>query len=228
MWWRRSALYLCGMTARSRASKQAASYAIPPIRATRCQAVDLRRLDAVGEVTADDPLPVQVAQEHAQRAAQPDHRGPPEVAGAFGDEGAEQERRQVLEIVAADAPKVALEATQEMAVVPDRRVVQAAFLPQVGEEAGSLSAEWIRRMRPTVRGGVIRQSNREHLLDGIANVEPDLPAGCRICLTAAGLHPVGDEGVDICRQLVPPCRSPTRRECAEPDQDRHPPKHVAR
>jgi hypothetical protein len=35
MWWRRSALYLCGMTARSRASKQAASYAIPPIRATR-------------------------------------------------------------------------------------------------------------------------------------------------------------------------------------------------
>src|SRR3954454_4596796 len=78
MWWRRSALYLCGMTARSRASQQAASYAIPPIRATRCQAVDLRRLDAVGEVTADDPLPVQVAQEHAQRAAQPDHRGPPE------------------------------------------------------------------------------------------------------------------------------------------------------
>src|SRR3954462_15823940 len=35
MWWRRSALYLCGMTARSGASKQADPYAIPHIRATR-------------------------------------------------------------------------------------------------------------------------------------------------------------------------------------------------
>src|SRR3954462_1746601 len=38
MWWRRSALYLCGMKARPGASKQAAPYAIPPIRATRCNA----------------------------------------------------------------------------------------------------------------------------------------------------------------------------------------------
>jgi hypothetical protein len=37
MWWRRSALYLCGMTARSGASKQAHPYAIPHIRATRCR-----------------------------------------------------------------------------------------------------------------------------------------------------------------------------------------------
>src|SRR3954447_12897714 len=36
IWWRRSALYLCGMKARSGASKQATPYAIPHIRATRC------------------------------------------------------------------------------------------------------------------------------------------------------------------------------------------------
>jgi hypothetical protein len=35
IWWRRSALYLCGMKARSGASKQIASYAIRHIRATR-------------------------------------------------------------------------------------------------------------------------------------------------------------------------------------------------
>src|SRR3954451_3050367 len=35
IWWRRSALYLCGMKARSGASKQATPYAIPHIRATR-------------------------------------------------------------------------------------------------------------------------------------------------------------------------------------------------
>src|SRR3954454_16051025 len=37
IWWRRSALYLCGMKARSGASKQATPYAIPHIRATRCR-----------------------------------------------------------------------------------------------------------------------------------------------------------------------------------------------
>src|ERR687897_609990 len=36
IWWRWSALYLCGMKARSGASKQIASYAIRHIRATRC------------------------------------------------------------------------------------------------------------------------------------------------------------------------------------------------
>ena len=75
---------------------------------------------------------------------------------------------------------------------------------------------------------MIRQSDREHLLDGVANIKPDLPAGCRACLAAAGLHPVGDEGIDMRRQFVPPCRSLARRECAEPDQDRDSPKHVAR
>ena len=161
----------------------------------------------MGEVTVDDSLPAQIAQEHPYALHSPIIAEPPKVARTLGDESAEQERRKVLEIVAADAVEIALKAPQEMAVVLDRRVAQAAFLPQIGEEAGSLPDERIGRMRPTVHGGMIRQSDREHLLDGVANIKPDLPAGCRACLAAAGLHPVGDEGIDMCRQFVPPCRS---------------------
>ena len=63
------------------------------------------------------------------------------MARTLGDESAEQERREVLEITAVNAVEIPLKAVQEMAVVPDRRVAQAAFLPQIGEEAGSLPGE---------------------------------------------------------------------------------------
>src|SRR3954471_14019924 len=53
MWWRRSALYLCGMKARSGAAKQTVPYAIPPIRATRWLAP---RAPLAGAVLLDQPL----------------------------------------------------------------------------------------------------------------------------------------------------------------------------
>jgi hypothetical protein len=43
MWWRRSALYLCGIKARSGASKRTVPYATPLIRATRCREPSCRQ-----------------------------------------------------------------------------------------------------------------------------------------------------------------------------------------
>src|SRR3954463_1200893 len=51
IWWRRSALYLCGMKARSGAAYQTVPYAIPPIRATRQPPVE-HHLRTEGHLTA--------------------------------------------------------------------------------------------------------------------------------------------------------------------------------
>jgi hypothetical protein len=119
---------------------------------------------------------VEIAQEHPQRAAQPDHRRSSEATCGLNDEGADDRRGQRGELAAVDAIEIALEPAQEMAVVPDRGLAKATLLSEIDKEARGFPHEWLQRVGTSAGSCMIQQYDTEHLFDDIADRRGYLPA----------------------------------------------------
>ena len=73
----------------------------------------------------------------------------------------------------------------------------------------------------------IRKRNPQHLLDRAAGIRADLPTGRRTRPAAMRLKPLGNERINVSRQLVEPSSPTGGSKGAELDQDRHATKHIA-
>ena len=186
-----------------------------------------RPIDRLAQVADEHALAIRVAQEPAQRPTQqPDARLGQAAPRALRDKRADQRRRELDQLCDPDLSEILLEAPQIAPVAVEGGRAKPALTQQVLEEPRQLVAE----RHPEQHTAASREpgnNKTKHLLDRHMDVLDALTRGHRTELSSAiRRDPLGDECLDIRREIADGPGTGSACELAEGEQHRHTTAHA--